>query len=234
MIYVTIHVHSPPATIAMEAILTGLGSVVKNLSNENYAQSFASYRFWFGIGRTYHRISSDQIFDTIWDNRPTGLLNPSSSGFVHSTAHLFIRFTSDAESDQLLAPHSSGLQNRLCARTLREFFDNNLRAVDHGDMGNLYADANLIAHWANLGYVEEAAIRNLILQSLISHPRPYDHQMHALIILFKLAGATFRAYADPSVVDRCFKLLDGHHHCTSVEWGLIQVRMPHSESWLLG
>ena len=39
-----------------------------------------------------------------------------------------------------------------------------------------YADTNLIAHWANLGYVEEPAIRNHILQSLISHPKLYDHR----------------------------------------------------------
>ena len=36
--------------------------------------------------------------------------------------------------------------------------------------------------------------------------------MDALIILFKLAGATFEAYADPSVVDRCFELLKGHRY----------------------
>jgi len=206
--------------------LAGLGSMVSNLSDQNYAQSFAFYRFWFDIGRTCHQISSDQIFDTIWDNRPANLLDPSRNGFVHSSAPLFLRFVSDAESDQFLAPQNSGLQRRLCARTLREFFDSNLRAVHDGSVGNLYADANLIARWANLGYVDEATIRNRILQSLISHQRPYDHQMHALIILFKLAGATFKAYADPSVVDRCLKFLDGHGHCTSVEWGLIQVRAP--------
>ena len=53
-------------------------------------------------------------------------------------------------------------------------------------------------------------IRDHILQSLISHPKLYDHQADALIILLKLAGATFAAYADPSVVDRCFELLKHH------------------------
>ena len=80
------------------------------------------------------------------------------------------------------------------------------------DVGGFYADANLIAHWTNLGYVNEAAIRNHILQSLISHSKLYDHQANALIILFKLAGATFGAYVDPSVVDRCFKLLQDHKY----------------------
>ena len=77
-------------------------------------------------------------------------------------------------------------------------------------MVKFYANTNLIAHWVNLGYVEEAAICNHILQSLISHPKLYDHQADALVILFKLAGATFAACTDPSVVDRCFELLQNH------------------------
>ena len=55
-------------------------------------------------------------------------------------------------------------------------------------------DSNLIAQWANLGYVEETAIRNRILQSLISFRKLYDHQADAMIVLFKIAGATFEAY----------------------------------------
>ena len=102
-------------------------------------------------------------------------------------------------------------------RILQEFSNDNLAAVwqketnrsDHVSE-NFYADANLIAHWTNLGIVEETAIRNHILQSLISHPKLYIHQANALVILFKVAGATFEAYADPSVVDRCFELLKYH------------------------
>ena len=117
------------------------------------------------------------------------------------------------QSQIICFPHNSGLQTRLCALTLREFFNNNLRiCCGNGNGDNICADANLIAHWANLGYVEEAVIRNHILQSLISHPKLYDHQADALIILFKLAGTTFEAYADPSVVDRCFELLKGHKY----------------------
>ena len=37
-----------------------------------------------------------------------------------------------------------------------------------GIEGDVYVDANLIAHWAKLGFVEEDVIRNHILQSLIS------------------------------------------------------------------
>ena len=136
---------------------------------------------------------------------------PSRGQLIHSTAHLILRFASDAESDHILAPHSSRLQSRLSTRALQDFFGNNIMATQGRSYPeDTYSTTNLIAHWANLGYVEETAIRDHILQSLISHPKLYDHQAHALIILFKLAGATFEAYVDSSVVDRCFELLKNH------------------------
>ena len=198
----------------MEDIDQTLGSVVANLSDENYAQSLTFYRFWLGIGQTYHQVPPDQIYNAIWNNRGTGSIDPGQGKLIHSTAHLIVRFASDAESDDhLLAPHTSGLQSRLSTSALKEFFSSNLRIIGGGGTVNeFYATANLIAHWVNLGYMEEAAIRNHILQSLISHPNLYDHQADALIILFKLAGATFEAYADPSVVDRCFELLKDHKY----------------------
>ena len=198
----------------MEDINKSLGLAIHQLSDANYAHSLAFYRFWLDIGQTYHPFPSDQIIDAIWNNRGTNLslIDPAKGKLIHSTAHLILRFASDAESDHLLAPHNSGLQNRLCARILREFFSGNLRSARSEQAVNFYADVNLIAHWANLGYVEEAAIRNHILQSLISHSKLYDHQADALIILFKLAGATFEAYADPSVIDRCFELLKDHRY----------------------
>ena len=206
------HVCSPTATIMMEDIDKSLGVAIRQLSDENYGRSLAFYRFWFDIGQTDHQIPHDQIFDAIWNNRGTSLsmIDPAKGKLIHSTAHLIVRFASDAESDHLLAPHNTGLQSRLCAGILQEFFSSNLKAARSEKTTNFYADANLIACWANLGYVEEAMIRNRILQSLISHPKFYDHQADALIILFKLAGATFEAYADPSVVDRCFELLKDH------------------------
>ena len=85
--------------------------------------------------------------------------------------------------------------------------------------GSFFVEANLIAHWVNLGYVEEAAIRNHILQSLISDQKLYDHQADALIVLFKIAGATFEAYVDPSVVDRCFDLLKHHKYFNLYDGG---------------
>ena len=215
----------------MENIERALGFAVRGFSDQNYAQSLKFYRFWFDIGQTYYRIpedgsvvgtawgasnrktSSDQTFDAIWNNKETRSIVPGEGKLIHPTAHLIVRFASDAESDRLLAPHSSGLQSRLCARTLRGFFSDNLEVVVGGGLdvvSRFCATTNLVAHSANLGYLEEAATRNHILQSLISHPRLHNHQAQALIILFKLAGATFGAYVEPSVVDHCFKLLKDH------------------------
>jgi len=204
---------------------------VELLSDQNYEQSFAFYRLWFDIGRAYDGITSDLISDTILLNKLTSSFDPERDKLIHSTAHLIVRFASDAESDRILGPHNSGLQSRLCTRILREFFIENLKIV-HYEIGghsgaptsSFYANANLIAHWANLGCVEEAAIRNRILQSFISHPRLYDHQANGLIILFKLAGATFGAYVDTSVVDRCFELLKDHYNHNRTKRKLVQVR----------
>jgi len=235
----------------MEAIQRTLDSAAGSiLSDQNYEQSFAFYRFWFDMGRTIYQIPSDQVFNDIWNNRTTNSMIVHEKGqLIHSTGHLTLRFASDAESDRILAaPNDSGLRGRLCTKCLQEFVSYNLTLVEQtvgnqapgqGAKNLFYADANFIAHWANLGYVEEATIRNHILQSLISHPKLYDHQADALIILFKLAGATFGAYADPSVVDRCFELLKGHsytppwpsnypahHNYLRVRTESVQVRAP--------
>jgi len=196
----------------MKTIGEALGFVVGELSDENYATALTFYRYWFETGGDYLQIPSDQIFDAIWNNRGAkSSINDTYGKIFHTSAHLILRFARDAESDPILAPHSSGLQNRLCARLLQEFTGNNLMIARYWeDIAGFHADVNLIAHWANLGFVEEAAIRDHILQSLICHLKLYDYQAYALIILFKLAGATFEAYVDPSVVDRCFELLKIH------------------------
>ena len=222
-VYVTNQVHSPTTTVdAMGDIVTVLGLLVAELSDENYRQSLAFYRFWFGIGQTYHKTPSDRIFDSVWDNRTVGSkIDPGRGELIHSNARLILRLASDTESDPVLPPHSPGFQNRLYTKSLPQFFSGNIDAVWAKENGwgvstiEFYTDANFIAHWANLGYVEEAAIRHHILQSLISHKKLYAHQADALIILFKLAGATFEAYADPSVVDRCFDLLKAQY---SYDW----------------
>ena len=201
----------------MANIERSLDSVLARLSDQNYAQSLAFYRLWFDIGQTYNQIPSDRIFDSIWNNRgSSSAIDPSDGKLIHSGAHLILRFANDIESDHILAPHTTGLQSHLCAGSLQEFFDANMGAAEsnsNSSIGNdFFAEANLIAHWTNLGYVEETAIRNHILQSLTSHQNLYDHQADALVILFKIAGATFEAYADPSVVDRCLELLKHHKY----------------------
>lgn len=217
----------------MGDIEKALGLVVGDLSDQNYAQSLPFCRFWSDIGQTYHGTPHDQIFNAIWNNRASGW----GGGLIHLTAPLIVRFASDVESDHFLAPYSSGLQSRLCASSLQEFFNNNLQTVwykyngyGNGASDGFYASANLIAHWANVGCVEKATISNHILQSLISHPKLYEHQAEALIILFTLAGATFGAYTDPSVVDRCFELLKHHYAGTghgAEKARLMQVCVPH-------
>ena len=150
-----------------------LGFMVGKLSDQNYTQSLDFCRFWFDTGRTYIQIPSDQMFDAIWNNRAVGSSIDLDHGqLIRSTAHLILRFASDAESDHILAPYSSGLQHRLCTRSLRDFSRDNLMAARYGSgtagYFDFYAGTNLIAHWANLGCVDMVAIRDHILQSLIS------------------------------------------------------------------
>ena len=206
----------------MQTIEEALSFVVGELSDKNYALSLNFYRFWFETGGTHLEIPSDQILNAIWNYRgAASSINTTDGRIFHASAHRILRFASDAESDRILAPYCSGLQSRLCAKALREFSSNNLIIARYG--GNtediFYADVNLIAHWANLGFVEEAVIRDYILQSLVSHPKLYSHQAYALIILFKLAGATFEAYVDPSVVDLCFEYLKIHSAVYTPEYG---------------
>jgi hypothetical protein len=219
----------------MEEIDAALSFAVRDIfSDGNYEPLFTFYRFWFGIRQDYRQTPTDPIIDDIWPhNRQMNAANSASwDTLTHPTAHIVLRLAGDAESDHTLAPHNSGLQSRLCKRILHEFFVDNLRVTNSGGsnyesatMRNFYADASLIAHWANLGHVEEHAIRNHILQSLTLHLQLYDHQADALCILFKVAGATFEAYSEISVVDRCFELLKGHRHSNPEKGKLIQVSM---------
>jgi hypothetical protein len=214
----------------MEEVKSALDSVLPKLSDKNYEESFAFHRLWFDIGQAYHQTPSDLTFNAIFNNRGTESIKAERGELIHPNAHLILRFTNDVESDRTLAPYNAELQSRLCTRVLQQFFSSNLAAVRYKEgnytgntMGNFYADANLVAHWANLGYAEEATIRSHILHSLISHPKLYDHQADALVILFKLAGATFEAYAGTSVVDRCFKLLKDNYSRETVRGKLVQV-----------
>jgi len=201
-----------------------LRDLIENLSEENYDRSLAQYRFWLDIGAAYGHINKNQVENDAWTIR-----QPDYDTLpIHPTAHLFFRFVEDIE-DHLTSRSASEYHRQSCASVVAWCFEQNLTLVkrpESSQPGWLLTKMNFIARWANLGFVEEAAIRNHILQSLISHPTLYDHQADALIILFKLAGATFGTYADPSVVDRCLQLLKGHYDCYSAKGGLIQVRMP--------
>jgi hypothetical protein len=174
-----------------------LKPLVNGLSDGNYEQTLARHRLWLELEQTYSGSRpSDLAFDTIWNDinqlpPPTDLILPTPSLILRS---------------------SSELLSRLCTFILQSFFNTGIRAtyITSFDRPRHLVDANLIAHCANLGYIEEAAIRNHILQSLISYPCLYDHLADSLIVLFKIAGATFGAYADHSVIDRCFELLGSH------------------------
>lgn len=219
--------HLPTTAIAMGYIDGALRSVIREiLADRNYEKSFDFLRSWFDIGQIHDQLPSDLIFDAIMSNGLTNQIDPGCGKLIISTAHCALRFVSDVESDRILAPYHPGLQRRLCTSIQRKFFINNLVLVsDEGsNIANyFYADTNLIAHWVNLGYVEEAVIRDHILQSLISHSKLYDHQACALFILFKIAGATIAAYADLTIFDRCFELLKGHFSRSSPRGKLIQV-----------
>ena len=217
----------------MEHLDEPLDSAIKELfSGQDYERLFAFYRLWLDIRQTYRDIPSDPLLDDIWKmTRKTNFKDRSSWGkLTQPTADLIVRFVSDAESDPTLTHHIPQLQTRLCRRVLQEFFgdimwntsrpssESNLRV-----MRDLYLDAALIAHWANLGCVEEHAIRHQVLQSLISNSKISDYRADALYILLKIAGATFEAYVEASVLDRCFELLKGHRHGDPKKGKLIQV-----------
>ena len=212
-----------------------LDSAIKELfSGQDYERLFAFYGLWFDIRQTYRDIPSDPLMDKIWEKtREMNLEDRSPWGkLTQPTARLVVRFASDAESDLNLARHSPGLQTRLCKRILQEFFSINMWeayrsskgcGVKLATMHSFYLDAALIAHWANLGCVEEHAIRNHILQSLISHPQPSSYRADALYILFKTAGATFDAYVEASVIDRCFEFLEDQYYGDPEKEELTQV-----------
>ena len=170
------------------------------------------------------------------------MIEPPSGKLIHLTALLALRFAADAEPDSTLAPHSVGLQIGLCARFPKDFFEDGMTwHVEYNDgrwleggWDRLYACANFVTHLANLGCLDESVIRDDIPQSLTSHPKLYNHcQADGLIILFKLAGATFEKYGDSSVVDRCFELLECRHGNNTVKGPLVhRVRVVSREEWL--
>jgi hypothetical protein len=196
----------------MQNIQRGLGSTVANLSDQNYQKSLAYFRFWSEVGQTHSQLTTDTIFDLIYACRASGSLYNTT---IYPKAGLTLRLIDDVESDPTFSPQCAGFRSRFCAKILEGFFDGDMGVVYPTSMypsapESYFVDVNYIAHCANLGYIEENTVRNHILQSLISHAKMYEHQVTALAILFKLAGATFGAYADPAVIDRCFEIFDSN------------------------
>ena len=212
-------------------IQRGLYTTIHKLSGQNYDQSFTFHQFWFNIAQAHSETPPDQILDATWDNKVTGVMEPPSSKLIHPTALLALRFAADAELDSTLTPHSIGLQIRLCARFPKDFFEDGMTwHVEYNDgrwleggWDQFYACTNFLTHLANLGCLDELVIRDDTLQSLTSHPKPYNHQADGLIIQLKPAGATFEKYGDPSAVDRCFELLESQYGNNGVKGPLIQV-----------
>ena len=150
-------------------------------------------------------MNSYQVLDAARCNRTAISTDPGCGKLAHPTAPLVLRLARDVESDHLL-------QARLCTNILLEFFRTNLTLVQGGnDCSNsttrrISVWTQTPSHTVNFGHVEEDAIPNQVLRSLITHPNLYGHRADGLIILFELAGITFKKSADPQVVDRCFKL----------------------------
>jgi len=194
----------------MPSIQQTLRCLVDRLSEKNYDRSSAQYRFLLDVGITHGRVDRNDVCNDIGRIAQPGRFKDSLN---NPTTQLLIRFIEDIEADQKTSRHALKLHERLSTSALDDFFSQNLNIMGNFDpmtwatWATFLTNANLIARWANLGYIEEETIRNRILQSLINHPEPLANQADALIILFSVAGATFGAYADPSTVDRCFELL---------------------------
>lgn len=156
-----------------------LCDLAKGLSEDNYDRSLAQYRFWLDIGVAYGHINRGQVNN---DARQMIMSEPDYSRnddvrLIHPTAHLFFRFTRDME-DHLISWSASEFHRGNCAGSVASCFEENLalmKRVEGRQLRSFLTQMNFIASWANLGFVEEAVIRNHILQSLISQPKLYDH-----------------------------------------------------------
>jgi len=228
--------------------------LVYGISEENYSRTFCAYRFWIKLGTERGGVSNDQLYNdilssattrNIWVKTPQLDYNTRmrynnvdqwvpQGQLIHSNIHLLPRFITDAELDPVLSSYAIGLHDRLCRELLEQFFRQNLDYIPGGWEGptseqscEFYTRVNLIAHWVNLGYVKLEDVRDHILQSLAFQPTVHPHQLNSLMILLKISGATFAAYVDPSVMDRCCDLLTPSNLSNQlVLFGLAKVRAP--------
>jgi len=229
--------------------------LVYGISEENYDRTFSAYRFWIKLGTARGGVSNDQLYNDIlgsvttrnnWITTPqldycnsavhyNGVNQYVPRGqLIHGGARLLLRFITDAELDPALSTYAIGLHDRLCRESLEQFFRQNLDYIPGGwgepsseKLCEFYTRVNLIAHWVNLGYVELEDVRDHILQSLAFQPTVHPYQLNSLIILLKISGATFAAYVDPSVMDRCCDLLKPSNLSGQlVPFELAEVRAP--------
>ena len=163
-----------------------------------------------------------------------------SGNLIHDGIHLLLRFITDVEQDPVLSKYAISLRDQLCRNSLKEFFEQNLSYLPGGgsyaisrNVCHFYIKVNLVAHWVNLGFAQLEDVRDHILQSLTSQPTVHPHQLNALMILLKISGATFAAYVDPSIMDRCCDLLKTGEHGGKVADKLANVRALSLETWMI-
>ena len=187
-----------------------LGDLVSHLSEKNYEQTLSGYRLWTKIGATHGWISKKQLENDIKGNMQPHLVYQADSNYqlIHPTIHLLLQFITDVELNPVSSTHA-----RLCHSSLYDFFADNssldLRSSTRSSdkLCKFYTNVNLLAHLVNLGHVGVEDVQDHILQSLTFIPLLYDYQLYSLLILLKIAGATFAAYVDPSFMGCCLNIL---------------------------
>jgi len=210
-----------------------LVKMLYDISEENYDRTISAYHFWMDLGAAHGGMSNHRLYNDILGSASTkrnsitapwwyqstitynGLSQYTPQGhLIHKNARLLLRFITDAELDSALSTQAIGLHDQLCRESLEQFFRQSLDYIPGGpeeptsaQLCEFYSRVNLIAHWVNLGYAKLENVRDHILQSLALQPTVYPHQLNSLMILLKISGATFAAYVDPSVMDRCCDLL---------------------------
>ena len=206
------------------AISEFLGGLVSRISEENYEKTLSDYRLWLKIGAARGWIPDDQLQNAILENMRPELVYPSSSQLIHPTTHLLVQLITDTEPNPVSPTHV-----QLCQSSLKDFFADNSAfyfrtSVHSSDWRKFYTNVNFLAHWVNVGCLNVEDVRDHILQSLTCRPVPGFYQLCSLLILLKIAGATFAAYVDPSVMDHCLRVLKSSGFSLPVFIALAKVR----------
>ena len=209
-----------------------LRKLVSGLSEKNYEQTLFDYRFWMKLGAEHGLISQGQLYNDIRARINPDLVYPSSKQLIHPTGRLLLRFVTDVGLDPALSTYASDAHDRLCRSSFEGFVTDNLdfmsgSRVTDSDFCRFYTNANFLAHCINLGHLSREDVRDRILQSLTFRPTIQPHQFNSLIILLKISGSTFAAYAAPLVLDRCYDVLKTRNaRSTSAVTELAKVRAP--------